>query len=83
MYCSHWIADKPIIDDSPSMAKAASDKGQTGTLTCRAKGAPDISFAWSRDGSVINAEKSEGKMEIKSRMVDRYLPVRLCLCVCL
>ncbi|KAK7487590.1 hypothetical protein BaRGS_00021140 [Batillaria attramentaria] len=32
----------PIINKSPENAKAASEKGQTATLVCRAEGAPDI-----------------------------------------
>jgi RNA polymerase subunit RPABC4/transcription elongation factor Spt4 len=40
-------------------------------LTCKAKGAPDVSFNWSRKGAVINVEKSEGKYEVASKMVDR------------
>ncbi len=58
------------MDDSPSISKSASDMGATGTLTCRAKGAPDISFSWSRRGAVIGTSDSS-KYEIKSKMVDR------------
>jgi hypothetical protein len=69
---SIWsLPDKPIIDTSPSIAKSASDKGKTGVLTCKAKGAPDVSFNWSRKGAVINVEKSDGKYEVTSKMVDR------------
>jgi len=66
-----FSADKPKIDTSPSIAKSASDKGKTGVLTCKAKGAPDVSFNWSRKGAVINVEKSDGKYEVFSKMVDR------------
>ena len=41
-----WVSDAPIIDKSPENSKAASEKGQTATLTCRAEGAPDITFNW-------------------------------------
>ena len=40
------VSDAPIIDKSPENSKAASEKGQTATLTCRAEGAPDITFNW-------------------------------------
>ena len=61
---------KPSFDDSPGIAKSASDKGQTGVLTCRAKGAPDIEFTWSRQGSVVDPEL-EDKYEVENKMVDR------------
>jgi hypothetical protein len=65
------FSDKPKIDTSPSIAKSASDKGKTGVLVCKARGAPDVSFNWSRKGAVINVEKSEGKYEVNSSMLDR------------
>ena len=65
------IADMPKIDTSPSIAKSASDKGKTGVLVCKARGAPDVSFSWIRKGAVINVEKSEGKYEVSSAMLDR------------
>ena len=40
------VSDAPIIDKSPENSKAASEKGQTATLTCKAEGAPDITFSW-------------------------------------
>ena len=65
---------KPSFDDSPAIAKSASDKGQTGVLKCRAKGAPDIAFTWSRQGSVVDPEEEgaeDEKYEMETKMVDR------------
>ena len=70
-HISHFNPDKPKIDTSPSIAKSASDKGKTGVLVCKARAAPDVSFNWSRKGAVINVEKSEGKYEVTSSMLDR------------
>ena len=64
-----YFPAKPSFDDSPGIAKSASDKGQVGVLTCRAKGAPDIEFTWSRHGSVLDPE--EEKYEFETKMVDR------------
>lgn len=47
------VKHKPDIDLSPVLAKAASNVGDTARLTCRAKGAPDVQFNWSRGGSSI------------------------------
>ncbi|XP_052122699.1 nephrin isoform X3 [Frankliniella occidentalis] len=52
------VKHKPDIDLSPVLAKAASNVGDTARLTCRAKGAPEVRFSWSRDGSVIPANSS-------------------------
>ena len=38
------------MDDSPQLTKAAGDEGQLARLICRAKGAPNISFTWAREG---------------------------------
>lgn len=48
---------------SPSLAKSASDKGQIGKLVCRATGAPDISFMWSRLGRVIQRKIKQKETE--------------------
>lgn len=65
------IPGKPQIDEAPSLAKAASDKGQVGNLTCRAKGAPEIEFSWGRRGTFIDPENSNGKFEITTRAIDK------------
>ena len=49
------VTDKPEIDLSPVLAKAAANVGDTARLTCRAKGAPDIRFNWSREGTSISS----------------------------
>ena len=61
---------KPEIDESPTLAKAASDKGQTGNLTCKAKGAPKVEFKWSRNGAVIDPANSDGKYEVVNSDID-------------
>lgn len=82
-----FISDKPNIDKSPALAKSASDKGQIGKVVCRATGAPDINFMWSRSGRVIQVKKPEteaepeadeaeikdNKYEVKTEMIDRWI----------
>jgi len=61
--------DKPDIDKSPKIAKAASNKGETGKLICRAKGAPNVTFSWNRkDGVSITSNSS--KYSIQTQMVS-------------
>ena len=43
--------DPPQIDKAPKYAKAASDKGGTATLLCKADGAPIVTFTWSKVSS--------------------------------
>lgn len=47
------------MDLSPVLAKAAANVGDTARLTCRAKGAPDIQFKWSREGTSIPANTTK------------------------
>ena len=84
-----FTLDAPKIDQSPAIAKSASDKGEVATLNCKATGAPDIMFMWSRLGTVIQhgvtklgdegpAEEGEdvpedAKYTISSSMLDRYV----------
>ncbi|KAK7789814.1 hypothetical protein R5R35_001191 [Gryllus longicercus] len=60
---------KPEIDTSPSIAKAASNTGDTGRLVCRASGAPAVRFKWSREGSPIPVNTTE-KYFIEVRQLD-------------
>jgi hypothetical protein len=53
------FADKPEIDTSPQISKAASNTGDTGRLVCRASGAPKLRFTWSRDGATIPVNTTE------------------------
>lgn len=48
------FTDKPEIDHSPVLLKAAGKVNGTGRLICRASGAPKLMFAWSRDGYSIS-----------------------------
>ncbi len=64
---------KPEMDTSAALSKSASDKGETGRLTCQARGAPDIKFKWSRLGSVVDKDDSGDKYEVKDEMVDRWV----------
>ena len=62
---------RPRIDKSPGIAKSASDKGKTATLTCRATGAPKITFMWSRLGTVLATPGD--KYDIKTNEDTRYV----------
>ena len=63
--CYH--ADKPVMDDSPQLMKAAGDEGQRAKLICRAQGAPNISFEWSREGVPIT---TGDRHSFNTRQVD-------------
>ena len=63
--------DQPKMDKDPTIAKAASDKGKSATLTCRATGAPNITFLWSRLGTVLSATDEEKYVQ-KTTMKNRY-----------
>ncbi|XP_036359051.1 nephrin-like isoform X2 [Octopus sinensis] len=52
----------PQIDQSRQYAKAASDKGGTATLICKADGAPLITFSWSKGSAEL---KNSDKYNIK------------------
>ncbi|XP_076457833.1 nephrin-like [Babylonia areolata] len=47
----------PMIDKSPENAKAASDPGRTATLTCKAEGAPAVSFRWTKDNRTLTRSR--------------------------
>ena len=64
------FADKPEIDLAPEISKGASNKGGVGKLTCRAKGAPNVTFAWSREGSVISPTSDPVKYKIQYNQVS-------------
>ncbi|XP_037073378.1 nephrin-like [Pollicipes pollicipes] len=50
------IEEAAHIVKSARLAKAAASPGETCHVTCRAVGAPDVSFSWSRHGDVISNE---------------------------
>ncbi|XP_035704569.1 nephrin isoform X2 [Folsomia candida] len=58
----------PDIDLSPQIAKAASNKGETGKLICRARGNPNVTFSWSREGALIATNDS--KYSIQYSRID-------------
>ncbi|EFX79012.1 hypothetical protein DAPPUDRAFT_305049 [Daphnia pulex] len=60
-------ADKPVMDDSPQLMKAAGDEGQLAKLVCRAQGAPNISFGWSREGTPLTPSD---KYSFSTRQID-------------
>jgi hypothetical protein len=62
------FADKPEMDTSPQISKAASNTGDTGRLICRASGAPKLRFTWSREGATIPVNTTE-KYYIDSHQV--------------
>jgi len=41
----------PEVDKSPMYQKAAAESGSTATMTCKADGAPDVEFLWSKVAS--------------------------------
>ena len=60
-------ADKPVMDDSPQLMKAAGDEGQLAKLVCRSQGAPNISFGWSREGTPLTPNE---KYSLSTRQID-------------
>ncbi|KAK7106268.1 nephrin-like isoform X2 [Littorina saxatilis] len=62
----------PIIDKSPENSKAASEKGQTATLTCRAEGAPDISFTWYKESTPIDTSNSKYQTRLDKSQLVHY-----------
>lgn len=56
-----FISDKPVIDASPDGRKSASELGGEGVLECRARGAPNITFQWFREGRHIADGEREGE----------------------
>nr|QRF78296.1 Nephrin [Novocrania anomala] len=58
----------PEIDKSPMYAKAASDKGMTGKLTCRAKGVPVVEFTWLKGNTVLNT--THAKYRAVTKKID-------------
>ncbi|XP_076438508.1 nephrin-like [Babylonia areolata] len=53
----------PVINKSPENMKAASEKGQNATLTCKAEGAPDITFKWYKDGIPLDTSNRKKYQE--------------------
>lgn len=56
------------MDDSPQLSKAAGDEGETARLVCRAQGAPNITFSWSREATPVTP--STPKYSLNTRQVD-------------
>lgn len=52
------------------MLRAASNKNEKARIVCRVQAAPKPSFAWSRDGRILNISQSGGKYSIESRQID-------------
>jgi len=65
-----YVTDKPEIDMSPLLVKAAARKGDTGRLICRASGAPKVVFAWSHNGNQIS-------LNTTSKYHSNFLQVRV------
>lgn len=63
---SHYL-DKPVMDDSPQYTKAAGDEGQRAKLVCRAQGAPNITFTWSREGVTLTGSE---KYQMNTEQID-------------
>lgn len=61
---------RPEIDRSPPHLKAAGQEGGTAELLCRAQAAPNATFAWSREGSVITSSSRPDKYDVSVAQVD-------------
>lgn len=60
------VKHKPIIDRSPLLTKSATESGEAGRLLCRAQGAPNVSFSWSREGQILrNDDKRRSKYVVE------------------
>ena len=55
------------MDESPQNKKSAGDEGQRAKLVCRAQGAPNITFTWSREGVTLSASD---KYDITLTQID-------------
>lgn len=55
------------MDHSAQLSKSAGDEGQQAKLICRAQGAPNISFEWSREGTPLTASD---KYAFTTRQLD-------------
>ena len=75
MYSSHIhiriklfiFPDKPIMDESPALRKAAAANRETGRLVCRAQGSPNITFTWRRQTGEL---AGGSKYQVYHKMVD-------------
>ena len=61
------LIDKPIMDETAQNKKSAGDEGQRAKLVCRATGAPNITFSWSREGVTLSASD---KYEVTLSQID-------------
>lgn len=59
-----------MIDKTSPYSKAAGDQGSQARLVCRAEGAPNISFSWSRHGQIIGPSTSSSRYKQETRKVD-------------
>ena len=53
------VSDEPELLDGARFAKSAASTGEEAQLTCRARGTPNVTFEWSREGDVIEADAEE------------------------
>ncbi|XP_043231133.1 nephrin-like [Amphibalanus amphitrite] len=58
------VEHAPEIDTSPQFLKSAAEKGETALITCRARGAPNVTFEWSRGGVAIDESTEDDKYSI-------------------
>ena len=63
------LSESARIVKSARFAKAAAGQGETAHVTCRARGAPGVTFSWSRGGDVIDDVASAGKYSIERKRV--------------
>lgn len=70
------FADKPIINLSEPLTKAAARIGNTAKLICKASGAPTVSFSWSKNDTILPKNSDEKyKMETKSSNYIHYTSI--------
>lgn len=62
----------PQIDKAPKYAKAASDKGGTAILLCKADGAPIVTFTWSK-GSTELTDTAKYKIKTTKQEDVNYI----------
>ncbi|KAL8598029.1 hypothetical protein ACOMHN_062627 [Nucella lapillus] len=62
----------PLINKSPENSKAASEKGRTASLTCKAEGAPNITFHWYKDTIPIDTSNDKYQTHFEKSQLVHY-----------
>ncbi|XP_037084807.1 synaptogenesis protein syg-2-like isoform X2 [Pollicipes pollicipes] len=64
------VKHAPEMDTSPQFRAAAAAPGGTAHLTCRARGAPNVTFEWRRDDSAVTPSANSDKYRMRYSQVD-------------